>query len=63
MSIGLQVRVKDNELQMSLLMAKCNALQSEVHDLKSRLDALEARPKPGRPPKEQDGRQPTSQRD
>lgn len=59
MSIAQSVKVQELEARVSQLEAllKSNAMQSEIEALKSRLDAIEARPKPGRPPKEANGRQ------
>lgn len=57
MSIHLAVQVKEQAAKIEELerLLKSNALQNEIDSLKSRLDALEQRPRPGRPPKEQNG--------
>ena len=57
MSITLAITIKDHEQRIAELerLIKANNLQSEIESLKSRLSALEQRPKPGRPPKEQNG--------
>lgn len=55
MSIHLAVQLKDAHAKIAELLDKTNALQSEIDSLKSRLEALENRPRPGRPPKEQNG--------
>lgn len=54
MSIAQAAKLQELEKRVTQLEAllKTNALQSEIEALKSRLDAIEARPKPGRPPKE-----------
>lgn len=53
MSIATQVKVSEHEQRIAKLeeLLKSNALQKEIEELKSRLDALESR-RVGRPPKE-----------
>jgi len=57
MSIHIAVQLKEQAAKIAELerLIKSNALQSEIDSLKSRLDALESRPKPGRPPKDING--------
>ncbi|MFN8992879.1 MAG: hypothetical protein ACK5X3_04320 [Pseudomonadota bacterium] len=55
MSIHLAVQIKEQAQRIAELeqLMKSNTLQKEIDLLKSRIAALEQRPKPGRPPKEQ----------
>jgi polyhydroxyalkanoate synthesis regulator phasin len=60
-SIQFAVKQKEQEGRIAKIeqdlerLLKSNVLQKEIDLLKSRLAALEQRPKPGRPPKEQNG--------
>lgn len=62
MSIADTMKMRELEQRIVVLEAllKSNGLQADIESLKSRVEALESRPRPGRPPKEQNGRQPTS---
>jgi hypothetical protein len=55
MSIHLAVQIKEQAQRIAELeqLMKSNTLLKEIDLLKSRIAALEQRPKPGRPPKEQ----------
>jgi hypothetical protein len=57
MSIHLAVQLKEQAAKIAELerLLKANTMQAEIDSLKSRLDALESRPKPGRPPKDKNG--------
>jgi hypothetical protein len=57
MSIALNARIKELELAV-VVLRECAKRQAEKHTddvalLLARIQALENRPKPGRPPKEQ----------
>lgn len=60
-SIGLSVKQKEHEERIARLeeLLKSNSLQKEIDTLKCRLEALESRPRQGRPPKDANGRQAT----
>ena len=62
MSIALAQKQKDLEARIARLeeLLKTNSLQSKIDGLKCRIEALESRPRPGRPPKDDNGRHPTN---
>lgn len=65
MSIAQAAKVQDHEARIRQLeeLLKSTALQKEIEELKCRVDALESRPRPGRPSKEENERRAATQRD
>jgi regulator of replication initiation timing len=52
-SIALNARIKELERRIGDLVVERAVLQQELEKMTARLTALENRPRPGRPPKEQ----------